>query len=172
MARQTKQTQIEALRTENEQLRALLAQAHTETLAAQELARRWEFDARRARREIVKRGNTPVVARGGAIGQLAAAYCEAHGVKVCTREQALSMAQSAQGGAALACASLRLVKEHGEIRADWYDDIGDPAFYGSSHDVYEFDGAPQAALEEARREFRYAEVVELRADGHIHVLRF
>lgn len=68
--------------------------------------------------------------------------------------------------------TLRLVKEHGEIGAGMYDGIGDPAFYGSSHDVYEFDGDPQAALEEARREFRRAVIVELRDDGCIHVLDF
>jgi len=104
MARITK-VEFETLRTERdgwrsraeaqlgeaEQLRALLAQEI-------ELRKQWENDARRARRELVRRSHaaqTTVVAQSGALGTLARAYCEANGVRSCTREQALSMAGGA-----------------------------------------------------------------------------
>jgi hypothetical protein len=67
---------------------------------------------------------------------------------------------------------LTLLREEGELCSDMYDGEGDPAFYGSSHDVYAFTGSPEDALEQAQMEFGNAEIVELRADGHIHVLRF
>lgn len=67
---------------------------------------------------------------------------------------------------------LTLIKECGELCSEMFDGQGDPAFYGSSHDVYAFDGSPEQALEEALEYFRYAEIVELRKDGFIHVLCF
>lgn len=88
MARITKQAQLDALRVENAQLRAAWA-------AEIELRNAWEQDAKRARRALVQRSHaaqTTVVAQSGAIGSLARAYCEANGVRSCTREQALSMA--------------------------------------------------------------------------------
>ncbi len=91
MARITLSAQLEAARTENAQLRAQLAAAHT-------LADQWEADARRARRELVRRSHaaqTPASQARG-LSALAAAYCATHGVRSCTKEQAMSMA----GGAA------------------------------------------------------------------------
>lgn len=90
MARHTKQAQIEALRCENEQLRAQLSAAVQEQAEAMHTAceAREQLLAVRAQRMPA----TSVVT----INQLARAFCEVNGVRSCTREQAMSMAGGVQ----------------------------------------------------------------------------
>lgn len=89
MARITKQARIDALCTENEQLRSMLA-------SEIRLREAWEMDAKRARLELVRRSHAArPVAPGTQFADLAKAYCETHGVRSCTREQAMSMAGGA-----------------------------------------------------------------------------
>lgn len=88
MARVSMKSQIEALRTENEQLRGLWRDEI-------QLREAWEADAKRARRALVQRSHAAPSPGGEGVGALARAYCAANGVKSCTREQALSMAGGA-----------------------------------------------------------------------------